>query len=86
MRRKLRKHELELTDRELEIISLVAQGLMDKEIARKLGISYQTVKNHIYNARRVFFGFTRPQLALWYTGKFGYPGEIPRRKANRNEP
>lgn len=36
-----------LTDRELEIIALVAEGLVKKEIAAKLGISYSTVDTHV---------------------------------------
>ena len=38
-----------LTEREKEIIQLVAQGLFNKEIAHHLGNSLQTVKNHISN-------------------------------------
>lgn len=36
-----------LTERELEILRLIAQGLSNSEIARKLLISEGTVKNHI---------------------------------------
>jgi RNA polymerase sigma factor (sigma-70 family) len=36
-----------LTPRELEVARLVYQGLLNKEIARELGISQQTVKNHV---------------------------------------
>jgi len=35
-----------LTNRELEIINLLIEGLQTKEIASKLGISLQTVKTH----------------------------------------
>lgn len=35
-----------LTSRELEIMSLVVEGHSNKEIARKLGISYRTVEIH----------------------------------------
>jgi DNA-binding NarL/FixJ family response regulator len=38
-----------LTDRELEVLKLVAQGLNNKDIADKLFISENTVKNHIRN-------------------------------------
>ena len=43
------KHEPVLTARELEILELVADGLSNKEIAKKLIISLHTVKNHIHN-------------------------------------
>lgn len=38
-----------LTDREIEVLSWVADGLANKEIAHKLAISERTVKNHISN-------------------------------------
>jgi DNA-binding NarL/FixJ family response regulator len=38
-----------LTERELEVLQLTAQGLSNGEIARKLSISEGTVKNHISN-------------------------------------
>ena len=36
-----------LTDREREILSLLAQGLVKKEIAKRLGIGYGTVDTHV---------------------------------------
>jgi DNA-binding NarL/FixJ family response regulator len=36
-----------LTARELEILALVAEGLNNREIAEELGVSEQTVKNHV---------------------------------------
>jgi len=36
-----------LTDREEEVIKLLAAGLSNKEIASKLSLSEGTVKNHI---------------------------------------
>jgi two-component system NarL family response regulator len=38
-----------LTDREMEVLKLVAQGLNNRDIAKKLYISENTVKNHIRN-------------------------------------
>jgi len=37
----------ELTEREVEVLHLIAQGLNNAEIARKLVISPKTVRNHI---------------------------------------
>ena len=41
--------ELELSKRELEILSLLAQGHSNQEIAAKLFVSLSTVKTHIQN-------------------------------------
>ena len=38
-----------LTDREMDVLKLVAQGLNNRDIARDLFISENTVKNHIRN-------------------------------------
>lgn len=36
-----------LSDRELQVLSLLAEGLVKKEIAKKLSISYATVDTHV---------------------------------------
>jgi len=38
-----------LTRREREIARLIAQGLQNKEIARRIGLGNATVKNHVHN-------------------------------------
>ena len=38
-----------LTNRELEVLSLLAQGLSNKEIASKIFLSSETIKKHVYN-------------------------------------
>ena len=40
---------VKLTPREVEVINKIADGLSNKEIANKLYIEEQTVKNHIHN-------------------------------------
>jgi DNA-binding NarL/FixJ family response regulator len=40
---------LRLTERELEVLRLVAKGMNNREIARQLYISGNTVKNHVRN-------------------------------------
>jgi FixJ family two-component response regulator len=41
--------EASVSEREIEIIGLVAQGLTDQEIAQALTISKRTVDNHVSN-------------------------------------
>ena len=41
--------ERDLSERELEIIELVAEGLTNQEIAERLTISKRTVDNHVSN-------------------------------------
>jgi DNA-binding NarL/FixJ family response regulator len=43
-----------LTARQHEIAHLVADGLSNKQIARKVGISHYTVKNHVHAVLRKF--------------------------------
>ena len=40
-----------LTLRQKEILVLLAEGNEGKEVAAKLGIAYQTVKNHLFIMR-----------------------------------
>ena len=39
----------ELTEREHEILALIAQGISNHEIAQRLNISLKTVRNHVSN-------------------------------------
>jgi DNA-binding NarL/FixJ family response regulator len=40
----------ELTDRETEVLRLVAKGLTAKQVAERLVLSHRTVQNHVQNA------------------------------------
>ncbi len=53
-----------LSEREQAIVVLLRQGLTNKEIARRLGVSDQTVKMHLRNVFRKLGAHNRTQLAL----------------------
>jgi RNA polymerase sigma factor (sigma-70 family) len=55
----------ELTPRESEVLVLVRQGLANKQIARRLGISERTVKAHLTSAFQRIGVVDRTQAALW---------------------
>jgi DNA-binding NarL/FixJ family response regulator len=55
---------LELSDREQEILQLVATGLRNKEIADKLGIAEKTVKNHVSNILKALQVNSRTEAAM----------------------
>jgi DNA-binding NarL/FixJ family response regulator len=54
-----------LTVREHEIIALLEQGLMNKEIARRLGLSLSTVKNHVHNVLDKLGLASRAEVVRW---------------------
>lgn len=54
-----------LTDREVEVLRLVAQGLSNQEIAKTLTISERTVGNHIGSILRKLHLANRTQAALY---------------------
>ncbi|MDD5289533.1 MAG: response regulator transcription factor [Dehalococcoidales bacterium] len=53
-----------LTPRELEILSYVAQGYMNKQVAYKLSISEQTIKNHLTSILRKLDANDRTQAVV----------------------
>lgn len=55
----------ELTDRELEILRLIAAGLSNSEIAEKLVISEKTVKGHVSNILGKLHLADRTQAAVY---------------------
>jgi len=55
----------ELTDREREVLILVARGLANKQIARRLGITEKAVKAHLTHLFQRLGVQDRTQAALW---------------------
>ncbi len=54
-----------LSDREMEVLSCVVGGMSNKEIASSLGISHQTVKNHVTSILRKFGVEDRTQAVVY---------------------
>jgi HD-GYP domain-containing protein (c-di-GMP phosphodiesterase class II) len=54
-----------LTDREAEVLALLARGLQTKQVARRLGISVKTADHHIQNAYAKIGVSTRAAAALF---------------------
>ncbi len=58
-------YDLELTNREMEILQFIVDGLSNKEIANALFISEKTVKNHITSLLRKLEVDDRTQAAVF---------------------
>jgi DNA-binding NarL/FixJ family response regulator len=57
--------DVPLTKREKEVLKQLAFGLTNKEIAQALGISYETVKEHVQHVLRKIGVSDRTQAAVW---------------------
>jgi len=70
-------HPFGVSDRQLQILSLVADGLDNAAIGAKLGLETNTVKSHLRNtARRMGCGDRAGMVALAYrTRMLAVPGE-----------
>lgn len=54
-----------LSEREMEVLACVVRGMSNKEIAGLLGISHQTVKNHVTSILRKFGVEDRTQAVVY---------------------
>lgn len=61
----LERGEDGLTDRETEILKLVAKGLSYKQIAERLVVSHRTVQNHVQNTLRKLQMHNRVELTRY---------------------
>ena len=64
-RERVDRDEIPLTNRELQVLRHVALGLSNREIGRSLGISIETVKEHVQNILRKIDASDRTQAAVW---------------------
>jgi DNA-binding NarL/FixJ family response regulator len=65
LRARARRLTVGLSAREREVLALVAEGLPNKQIARKLEISEKTVKAHLTRIYQEIGVTDRTQAALW---------------------
>jgi pimeloyl-ACP methyl ester carboxylesterase/DNA-binding CsgD family transcriptional regulator len=56
-----------LTDREFEVAGLIAEGLTNDAIARRLSVAPRTAETHAENIRRKLGVNSRAQIAVWVT-------------------
>jgi DNA-binding NarL/FixJ family response regulator len=78
LRRQVTGTQLEwLTEREREVMGLVAAGLSNQEIARELVISCATAKTHVSRAMRKLGAHDRAQLVVFaYAGGLAHPARV----------
>jgi DNA-binding NarL/FixJ family response regulator len=75
-----------LTPRELEVLGLVAEGLRNREIAERLGVSEQTIKNQLSSVLHKL-GVPNRTHAVTYAVRHGWlsAGEGPESATERTE-
>lgn len=59
------EREPALSSREIEVLTLVATGLANKQIARRLSITEKTVKNHLTKVFEALGVSKRTEAAMW---------------------
>ncbi len=69
-RTKMRKgnvagHDIPLTNRETQVLQHISMGLSNREVGKSLGISVETVKEHVQNILRKLDVNDRTQAAVW---------------------
>jgi DNA-binding NarL/FixJ family response regulator len=64
IKRYLKRRVGKLSHREAQVLGCIMQGKSNKEIAYKLNVSYQTVKNHVSHIYLKLDVHSRTQLAL----------------------
>ena len=79
---------LELTEREREVLTLIASGLRGGDLAERLFVSHETVKSHVHNAMGKLGAHTRAHavaIALM-TGQITWDPSAPSRAAGDPPP
>jgi DNA-binding NarL/FixJ family response regulator len=61
----MRSNPYELTRRELEVATLLGQGMRVKEIAAQMGVGHSHISNCIARAGQKLGLYSRRHLAMW---------------------
>ncbi|MFT7643628.1 MAG: DNA-binding NarL/FixJ family response regulator, partial [Pirellulaceae bacterium] len=64
-RREVPDNDTSLTNREYQVLRHISYGLSNREIGLSLGISIETVKEHVQNILRKVDVSDRTQAAVW---------------------
>lgn len=81
-----------LTARELEVLGYAARGYINKQIAYQLGVSEQTIKNHMTSILRKLDANDRTQAVVlglhygWISSQIKQPSESPINNGTRISP
>ena len=59
------RRESQLTERETEVLKMVAKGMSYKQIAERLVLSHRTVQNHVQNTLRKLHMHNRVELTRY---------------------
>jgi pimeloyl-ACP methyl ester carboxylesterase len=60
---------LALTQRQLEVAALIGEGLANRDIASRLGITERSAEGHVERIRARLGFRSRAQIAAWYAGR-----------------
>jgi DNA-binding NarL/FixJ family response regulator len=60
-----------LTPRQWQIVELVAEGMRNREIGQRLGLTETSIKNYLRKIYDTTGMSTRVELALWHIAKKG---------------
>jgi DNA-binding NarL/FixJ family response regulator len=82
----LMKHARPLTARQQEIVAAVLEGATNRQIAERLHVTEQTVKNQLWKVYGKVGVANRLQLAVWAMREVHQPGPAEIINAARSEP
>ena len=66
------RSEVSLTDREVEVLKVMATGAKNSEIASSLNLSPHTIKSHIHNLLRKIGASNRAEAAFLLRGRLDW--------------